>query len=167
MSKTVTTTEMAAPSAATTGPASQAAPIDVGGATDRPATKSTGRSAASRVALIAGKPTTRPVKTTAKAAVHAAAVTPDSFRQLSHFLRVLTDASNLALITRLQFAGELSAGDLALSINSTVSGQASRLRSLGLVGFIRSRRDGKHVMYSVVTERVKDIVGNLGEVVGV
>ncbi len=83
-------------------------------------------------------------------------------REASDFLKALAHESRLMILCDL-IQGERSVGELEALLSlrqSTVSQQLARLR---LEGLVAARRDGKTIYYSIVSDKVRSIIGALYE----
>jgi ArsR family transcriptional regulator len=67
---------------------------------------------------------------------------------LVDLFKVLGDGTRLQLLTVLQ-AGELSVGELAAAVRMTDSAVSHQLRVLRQAGVVRTRREGKSIVYAL------------------
>jgi ArsR family transcriptional regulator len=94
-------------------------------------------------------------------AVNTGAVLPDAaaVAAASSMFRALGDPQRLALLVRLS-AGETCVTELAGAEGEKISTVSARLRALHAVQLVRSRREAKHVFYSVADDHVLTLVEN-------
>ena len=80
-------------------------------------------------------------------------------------LSALAHGSRLAVFRLLVRAGAdgMAAGDIARDIGALPNTLSSHLTILGHAGLIRSRRDGRSIIYSADYERMRDLLGFLVE----
>lgn len=78
-------------------------------------------------------------------------------------LSALAHASRLAVFRLLVRAGEdgMAAGDIAREIGALPNTLSTHLTILGHAGLIRSRRDGRSIIYSADYARMRDLLGFL------
>jgi ArsR family transcriptional regulator len=94
-------------------------------------------------------------------AVTAGALLPDAgaLAAASSMFRALGDPQRLALLVRLA-AGETCVTELASAEGEKMSTVSARLKALHAVQLVRSRREAKHVFYSVADDHVLTLVEN-------
>jgi DNA-binding transcriptional ArsR family regulator len=73
------------------------------------------------------------------------------------FFRAIGDGERLFLLTHL-LAGERCVGDLAAALGEGMSTVSQRLRVLRTEEVVTRRRDGKHVLYRLADDHVRDLV---------
>ena len=80
-------------------------------------------------------------------------------------LSALAHGSRLAVFRLLVRAGAdgMPAGEIARDIGALPNTLSSHLTILGHAGLIRSRRDGRSIIYSADYERMRDLLGFLVE----
>lgn len=80
-------------------------------------------------------------------------------------LSALAHGSRLAVFRLLVRAGAegMAAGEIAREIGALPNTLSSHLTILGHAGLIRSRRDGRSIIYSADYERMRDLLGFLVE----
>jgi ArsR family transcriptional regulator len=94
-------------------------------------------------------------------AAPAGALLPDAaaLAAASSMFRALGDPQRLALLVRLA-AGETCVTELASAEGEKMSTVSARLKALHAVQLVRSRREAKHVFYSVADDHVLTLVEN-------
>src|SRR6185369_2088836 len=80
-------------------------------------------------------------------------------------LSALAHGSRLAVFRLLVRAGPdgVAAGDIAREIGALPNTLSSHLTILGHAGLIRSRREGRSILYSADYDRMRDLLGFLME----
>lgn len=83
---------------------------------------------------------------------------PDENRlsDLADFFKVLGDSTRAKIICALD-ESEMCVCDLAVLLNMTKSAISHQLSALKQANFVKSRRDGKVIFYSLTDEHVKEI----------
>ena len=78
-------------------------------------------------------------------------------------LSALAHASRLAVFRLLVRAGAdgMAAGDIAREVGALPNTLSTHLAILGHAGLVRSRRDGRSVIYSADYDRMRDLLGFL------
>jgi DNA-binding transcriptional ArsR family regulator len=78
-------------------------------------------------------------------------------------LSALAHASRLAVFRLLVRAGAegMAAGDIAREVGALPNTLSTHLTILGHTGLIRSRRDGRSIIYSADYDRMRDLLGFL------
>jgi DNA-binding transcriptional ArsR family regulator len=78
-------------------------------------------------------------------------------------LSALAHASRLAVFRLLVRAGTegMAAGDIAREVGALPNTLSTHLTILGHTGLIRSRRDGRSIIYSADYDRMRDLLGFL------
>lgn len=94
---------------------------------------------------------------------HAVPLPPtDELEAAARFLRTLGDPTKLKIVCALvgdeEEGREICAGGIAASLGMTNSAVSHQLRVLREEGLVKSRRDGKHVIYSLDDEHVTKAV---------
>jgi DNA-binding transcriptional ArsR family regulator len=94
-------------------------------------------------------------------AASAGTVLPDAAALVaaSSMFRALGDPQRLGLLVRLA-AGETCVTELASAEGEKMSTVSARLKALHAVQLVRSRREAKHVFYSVADDHVLTLVEN-------
>ncbi len=77
---------------------------------------------------------------------------------LADRFKLLADPGRLRLINALVENGEVCVSDLAFLIGSSESATSHQLRQLRLAGLVRSRRDGREMLYRVSDSHVRLII---------
>jgi ArsR family transcriptional regulator len=90
----------------------------------------------------------------------AAANIPDTefVQTAAEFFKTLGDPTRIRIITAL-FAGELCVCDLEAVLNMNQSAVSHQLRTLKQSGFVKNRKDGRTVYYSLRDEHISQIYG--------
>ena len=78
------------------------------------------------------------------------------FQKLSLIFSLLGDTGRIKIIDAL-FDGELCVSHLAEKIQSSQSAVSHQLRLLKQNDIVKSRREGKNIIYSLVDEHIKEI----------
>ena len=73
--------------------------------------------------------------------------------------KALGDPARLRILTLLHYR-ETCVSELAEVLEEPISSVSNRLRLLRLEGLVSSRRDGKHIFYSVRDEHVAELIQN-------
>lgn len=76
---------------------------------------------------------------------------------LSEFFKVMGDSTRIRLLWALELH-ELCVCDLAVLLNMTKSAVSHQLKALKNAKLVKSRREGKHVFYSLDDDHVKAIL---------
>lgn len=79
----------------------------------------------------------------------------ESAEALAEQFKLLSDPSRLRIVDALVEAGELCVGTIAEIVGSSESATSHQLRTLRLAGFVRSRRHGREIYYSVADEHIR------------
>jgi DNA-binding transcriptional ArsR family regulator len=74
------------------------------------------------------------------------------------------DATRMSILAFLARQGETSVGELVEAVGAPQPRVSNHLRCLAWCGYVKARREGKHVYYSVADERVLEIL-RLGEAI--
>ncbi len=74
------------------------------------------------------------------------------------------DATRMSILVLLARQGETSVGQLVEAVGAPQPRVSNHLRCLAWCGYVRARREGKYVYYSVADERVLEIL-RLGEAI--
>ena len=80
---------------------------------------------------------------------------PDAAWELSERFKLLADPGRLRMIYALLEGGEQSVHELALLVGMSDSATSHQLRQLRLAGLVRSRKDGRMVIYRVADTHVR------------
>jgi len=83
-------------------------------------------------------------------------VTPESARALAAVFKALCDPTRLRLISLL-VRQEFCVGDLAAALEVGQSVVSHQLRDMRQMGWVRNRREGRHVFYALDDEHVRDL----------
>ncbi len=78
---------------------------------------------------------------------------------LAELFKIFGDSTRIRILFSLFNNDEVSVGELAESLNMTVSAISHQLRILKHSKLIKSRRDGKLSFYSLDDEHVRTIIG--------
>jgi len=82
----------------------------------------------------------------------------ESASALAEQFKLLSDPSRLRIVDALVEAGELCVGTIAEIVESSESATSHQLRNLRLAGFVRSRRHGREVYYSVADSHIRALL---------
>lgn len=74
---------------------------------------------------------------------------------LAERFKLLSDPNRLRIVYALVESGELCVGMIAGLVDSSESATSHQLRNLRLAGFVRSRRHGREVFYSVADSHIR------------
>ena len=83
-------------------------------------------------------------------------VAPESARALAAVFKALCDPTRLRLISLL-VRQEFCVGDLAAALKVGQSVVSHQLRDMRQMGWVRNRREGRHVFYALDDEHVRDL----------
>lgn len=92
---------------------------------------------------------------------HGPAIPPDrildeeSASALAERFKLLSDPSRLRIVYTLVEGGEICVGAIADLVGLSESATSHQLRSLRLAGFVRSRRHGREVFYTVADSHIR------------
>lgn len=78
-----------------------------------------------------------------------------SASDLAERFKLLSDPHRLRIIYALVEGGEMCVGAIAELVGSSESATSHQLRNLRLAGFVRSRRHGREVFYSVADSHIR------------
>ena len=78
---------------------------------------------------------------------------------LAELFKIFGDSTRIRILFSLFKDDEVSVGELAESLNMTVSAISHQLRILKHSKLVKSRRDGKLSLYSLDDEHVRNIIG--------
>ncbi|MFQ6128631.1 MAG: ArsR/SmtB family transcription factor [Thermoplasmata archaeon] len=81
----------------------------------------------------------------------------DAFHKLSETFKGLGDGTRIRILYALS-KGELCVCELATLLGSSVSAISHQLRTLRSLGFVRNRREGKSVCYSLYDQHVRELL---------
>lgn len=84
----------------------------------------------------------------------------DIFLKLSETFKALGDRTRIRILHALS-EEELCPCELAILLGSSVSAVSHQLRLLRNLGFVRNRREGKNVYYSLYDEHVRQLLGTM------
>lgn len=76
---------------------------------------------------------------------------------LADLFKIFSDSTRMRIMYRL-FDGPVSVGDIAESLDMSQSAISHQLRNLKENKLVKSERDGKSIMYSLLDEHVKIII---------
>lgn len=76
---------------------------------------------------------------------------------LADLFKVFSDSTRMRIMYRL-FDGPVNVGDIAESLDMSQSAISHQLRNLKQNKLVKSERDGKSIMYSLLDEHVKIII---------
>lgn len=79
------------------------------------------------------------------------------FNSLAGLFRMFGDETRIRILTSLQ-SGEMSAGQIARDLSMTPSAVSHQLSTLKSSKLIKSRREGKSMLYSLDDEHVSEIL---------
>jgi DNA-binding transcriptional ArsR family regulator len=85
------------------------------------------------------------------------AARPTKSEVSAKFFRGLADSSRLSIL-QLLAAGSLNVGEIVEATGLTQSNVSNHLSCLKDCGLVASRRDGRHVLYSLSDRRVADLL---------
>jgi ArsR family transcriptional regulator, lead/cadmium/zinc/bismuth-responsive transcriptional repressor len=85
-------------------------------------------------------------------------ISPREAERLAALFRLLGDASRTRILYALLEAGELCVGDIASGIGAADAKVSQALRLLRTAGVVRSRRDGRHVLYRLDDDHVRSLL---------
>ncbi len=88
--------------------------------------------------------------------LRAEMVAPENARALSAVFKALSDPTRLRLISLL-VRQEFCVGDLAAALEVSQSVVSHQLRDMRQMGWVRNRREGRHVFYALDDEHVRDL----------
>ena len=78
----------------------------------------------------------------------------DAFYRLSEMFKALGDGTRIRILYALSM-DELCPCELAVLLDMSMSAISHQLRTLRSLGFVRNRREGKNVYYSLYDEHVR------------
>jgi DNA-binding transcriptional ArsR family regulator len=81
----------------------------------------------------------------------------DAFFKLSETFKALGDGTRIRILYALS-EEEFCPCELAMLLGSSVSAISHQLRLLRSLGFVRNRREGKNVFYSLYDEHVRQLL---------
>ena len=76
---------------------------------------------------------------------------------LADFFKMFSDSTRIKIMLALS-KGEMAVCDLSSSLNMSLSAISHQLKSLRLVKLVKSRRDGKSIIYALDDDHVGDIL---------
>ncbi len=74
---------------------------------------------------------------------------------LAERFKLLSDPNRLRIVSTLVEGGELCVGAIAELVGASESATSHQLRHLRLAGFVRSRRHGREMFYSVADSHIR------------
>jgi len=95
-------------------------------------------------------------------------LTGDEMEDLIRIFKTLSDSSKIRILSMLNIRESLSVSDIARDTDLEISLVSHHLKTLKLLGFVKPRKQGKNVYYSIdddciidILERAKDhVAGN-------
>ncbi len=81
----------------------------------------------------------------------------EDLSRASRFLRTIGDPTKLKIVCTL-LAGEVCAGGIAAAVDMEKSAVSHQLRLLREEGLIKSRREGKHIIYALDDDHVHELL---------
>ncbi len=81
----------------------------------------------------------------------------DAFYRLSEMFKALGDGTRIRILYALS-AEELCPCELAFLLDMSMSAISHQLRTLRSLGFVRDRREGKNVYYTLYDEHVRELL---------
>jgi DNA-binding transcriptional ArsR family regulator len=81
---------------------------------------------------------------------------PSTAGQLAQVFRAMADPTRVRILSALTCA-EMCVGDIAATLNMTVSAVSHQLRLLRELRVVRKRREGKHIYYALDDEHVQEL----------
>lgn len=85
------------------------------------------------------------------------ALDDSTIRKVSKMLKVLSDPTRIAILYLLD-GGELNVGTIANQLNMEQSAVSHQLKSLKAARLVKSRREGKNVIYSQIDEHIYKVL---------
>ena len=82
----------------------------------------------------------------------------DKLYDLAELFKVFGDSTRMRILFYLFRTEEVNVGDLAESLNMTVSAISHQLKILKQWKLVRARRDGKQIYYSLADEHIRLII---------
>ncbi len=79
-------------------------------------------------------------------------------RELSEFFKVIADETRMRITAALSISEELCVSDISNIVDMSKSAVSHQLKVLRAAGFVKARRDGKNVYYSLDDEHVVEIL---------
>lgn len=83
----------------------------------------------------------------------------DAWMRLNEALKALADPTRREILRRLRVEGELSAGALAETFDTTKPTMSHHFAVLKEANLIKSRRAGQQILYSLNTTVLEDLIG--------
>lgn len=84
-------------------------------------------------------------------------ISDNDLSDLADLFKIFSDSTRMRIMYRL-FDGPVSVGDIAESLDMSQSAISHQLRNLKKNKLVKSKRDGKSIMYSLLDEHVKLII---------
>lgn len=81
----------------------------------------------------------------------------DAFYRLAEMFKALGDGTRIRILYALS-TEELCPCELAFLLDTSMSAISHQLRTLRSLGFVRDRREGKNVYYSLYDEHVRELL---------
>ena len=78
--------------------------------------------------------------------------------ELVRIFKMLSDTSKIRILSMLDRQESLSVSDIAKSTGLEISLVSHHLKTLKLLGFVKPRKKGKHVFYSIDDDCIIDIL---------
>lgn len=78
-------------------------------------------------------------------------------------LKILTDPTRIGIL-RLLTSREFPVGELARAIGASPNAVSQQLRLLRALGIVAARRQGRHVLYRVVSARLEALLADIERV---
>lgn len=78
--------------------------------------------------------------------------------ELIRIFKTLSDSSKIRILSMLNKQVSLSVSDIAKHTGLEISLVSHHLKTLKLLGFVKPKKDGKHVFYSIEDNCVIDIL---------
>lgn len=88
--------------------------------------------------------------------VKAKIVSKDILLEMSEFYKLLSDTTRMKIIAAL-YVSEMCVCDIAVLLNTTKSVISHQLKNLKDGNFIKSRKDGREVFYSLKDDHVRQV----------
>ena len=76
---------------------------------------------------------------------------------LADFFKMFSDSTRIKIMLAL-YNGEMAVYELSAQLNMSLSAISHQLKSLRLVKLVKSRRDGKNIIYALDDDHVGDIL---------
>lgn len=86
---------------------------------------------------------------------HLEVLDDDAASDLAARFKLLSDPHRLQIVYVLVEGGQMCVNEIARLVGSSETATSHQLRNLRLAGFVRSRRDGREVFYSVADSHIR------------